>query len=161
MKQILLTQGKFAIVDDDKYDWLSRWKWYAHKSHNTVDTYYAYRKNKLGETIAMHRLILGLPFGDKRQVDHKNHNGLDNRISNIWICTHSQNLQNSKRKSEYTSKYVGIYWHKRSKQWRAQIKYNGKNIYIGSSQYEKDAALMRDQKAKELLGELAYLNFNL
>lgn len=160
MKIIPLTQGKYAIVDDFNYERLSKNKWYAHKSNRTKDTYYAYRKES-NKTIAMHRQILGLSFNDKRQVDHRNHNGLDNRISNIWICTHSQNQKNHKRKNTYTSKYIGVYWHKGTKQWRAQIKFKGKNIYIGSSHFEEDAAVMRDYKAKKLLGESAYLNFNL
>jgi len=160
MKKILLTQGKYALVDDFNYIWLNQWKWYAHKSNRSKNTYYAYRKYN-NKTIAMHRQILGLHSNDKRETDHRNHNGLDNRLSNIWVCTHAQNQNNHRRKDAYTSKYVGVYFHKKRKQWRAQIKYKGRSIFIGSTQYEKDAALMRDQKAKELLGKSAYLNFNL
>jgi len=97
MKQITLTQGQYAIVDDWNYEWLNQWKWCAGWAKNTK-SYYAMRRAK-GEfdryyTIRMHREILGLKKGDRRQADHINHNTLDNRESNLRIVNNQQNCFN-------------------------------------------------------------------
>ena len=100
--KIELTQNKFALVDDEDYRWLNEFKWYRVKSKKTD---YAYTKiiqsNGKRKSMLMHRLILNTPTG--MQTDHKNHNGLDNRKSNIRICTSSENHQNMipNRKSKY------------------------------------------------------------
>lgn len=157
-KKIPLTQGKFAIVDENKYEELSKYKWQALKNGNT---YYARRCDYVnGETkiIYMHRQILGAKQGE--EVDHVNHNGLDNRVCNVRKCTRSQNSQNRKpQKKENTSKYKGVNWQKRDCLWQAQIKKNGTTIHIGSFNNEIDAATAYDVKAKELFGEFAHLNF--
>jgi len=97
MKQITLTQGQYAIVDDWNYEWLNQWKWCAGWAKNTK-SYYAMRRAK-GEfdryyIIRMHREILGLKKGDRRQADHINHNTLDNRESNLRIVNNQQNCFN-------------------------------------------------------------------
>lgn len=83
---ILLTKGKFAIVDAEDYDWLSQYKWCAVKSR---ETFYAQRWSN-GTTVSIHREIMCAPKGVI--CDHKNHNGLDNRKSNLlalYKCTES------------------------------------------------------------------------
>lgn len=154
MKKIPLTHGKFAIVDDEDYEWLNQYKWCAVKIRNT---YYAMRAEK-GEHIAMHREILGLVKGDGKQTDHRNHNGLDNWRCNMRVCTHSQN-QHNQRKQNGTSKYKGVSWYKRDKKWRVCIQINERRICIGYFDNEIDAAKAYDTKAKELFGEFAYCNF--
>ena len=153
MKQIALTQGMFASVDNKYFDWLNQYKWYAHKNTNT---YYAYR-NKNYKTIAMHRMILGLAHGDKRKTDHRDHNGLNNQECNLRICTDSQN-QHNRRVSWGKSKYKGVAWNKSSKKWQAQIKYNNQEYYLGVYTTQEEAAKAYDIKAKKLFGNYAYLN---
>ena len=160
MKKIQLSQGKVAIVDDDDFEWLSEWKWYAHKHWNT---FYVWRSTntKLGEkrkTIQMHRLILGLQRGDGKIVDHINHNGLDNRKCNLRIVTNSQNCMNQRPAKNFSSKYKGVSWRTSRKKWRAQIKLNKKTIYLGGFNSEEDAARAYNRKAIELFGEYAFLN---
>lgn len=103
MKHIKLTQNKKAVVDNEDFKYLSQWKWYALK---TPTTYYAYRRVNehelewLGcETISMPRQLLihkkMLEIGSKLDIDHINHNGLDNRLHNIRNCTRSENILNS------------------------------------------------------------------
>lgn len=154
MKKISLTQGKFAIVDDDDYEQLSRWKWYALKRR---ETFYAVRKYKRKTMIFMHRQILQLTKGDSKETDHRNHCGLDNRKQNIRICSKSQNHQNQRPRKLGMSKYKGVVWHK--KKWQVQIGHRGKEIYLGRFDNEIEAAKAYDHKAKELFGEFVYTNF--
>ena len=124
MKRIPLSQGQFAIVDADMFDYLNQWKWYARKCRNE---WYAARKehfNGKQHTIYMAREILGLTYGDKHQADHINHFTLDNRRSNLRIVSHQQNQWNQKNSKGYC-------WHKASKKYLAQIELNNKVIYLG------------------------------
>jgi hypothetical protein len=90
MRKIPLTQGKFALVDDSDYAWLSQWKWHAHKDKNGR-LWYAERidRTRKPKIVKMHREILGTPKG--LVVDHRNCNGLDNRRVNIHSCTAAEN----------------------------------------------------------------------
>jgi len=162
MKQIPLTQGKFAIVDDKDYDWLNQWKWHAAK-HPPGGYYYARRqtsrKNKKRWLISMHRQIMNVLSG--MQIDHINHNSLDNRRCNLRICNQSQNNQNrSKAKNEKSSQYKGVSQRSGKKKWRAHIQLNKEPLGIGSFDNEIEAARAYDNKAKELFGEFALLNFS-
>lgn len=151
---IPLTQGKFAIVDTKDYERLAQYKWHAVKMHGI---YYARRKVN-GKFIQMHREILNVPVGFV--CDHKNHNGLDNRRCNLRICTHAQNIQNSRPRTDGTSRYKGVSWNRRNRKWRASICHGGHSIYIGYYDYEADAAIAYDDTAIELFGEFACLNFH-
>jgi len=158
MKEIPLTQGKFALVDDVDYEWLNQWKWYAHKGGNT---FYALRKayhNDLRVTIRMHREILGLGRGDPREGDHCNHNGLHNWQDNLRICTRSQNQHNGSPRKNCSSSFKGVNWHKDTHKWQVQITNNGKQKYLGCFTSEVEAAKAYDRKAMELFGEFAHIN---
>jgi hypothetical protein len=166
MKEIKLTQGQVAIVDDEDFEWLNQWKWQAKWNKNTFSFIAArgIRIEKKQQTQNMARLICGLKYGDKRQVDHKNFDTLDNRRQNLRVCTHQQNSQNCRkhrhRSGRKTSSiYTGVYWHKLSNKWQATITYNRKRIYLGCFIFRIDAALAYDKKARELCGEFACLNF--
>lgn len=151
---IPLTKGQFAIVDNYNYEWLNWWNWYAKES---PDTFYAVREDRNGKYIFMHREILNVP--KDMMTDHKNHNGLDNRETNIRICTNAENQYNRKKNKTKKSAYKGISWHKKDKKWQARIKHNRKSIYLGNFDSEIDAAKAYDAKALELFGEFAYTNF--
>ena len=127
MKRIPLTQGQYTIVDDENYEWLSQYKWYAAWSPKTK-SFYAKRCDwdrgkKEKYNISMAREILGLKKGDKRDAEHKNHNTLDNTISNIRICTRQENQFNRSPK--------GYSWHKKAQKYRSRIILNGKCISLG------------------------------
>jgi len=96
MKQISLTQGQFATVDDEDFEWLNQWTWYAvHEKPfarcKRDGTFYAIRATKLfndkNSTVPMHRQILGLKPGDRRKVKHINEKALDNRRCNLKIVS--------------------------------------------------------------------------
>lgn len=150
---IPLTQGKFAIVDAEDYDRLSQYQWYASKCKNT---FYALRHTGRA-TIVMHRQIMHAPKGVL--CDHKNHNGLDNRKTNLRLCTNAQNSFNRKPKTNGTSKYKGVCWHKSNRKWSARVSCNGRLYNLGYFDNQIDAAIAYDRKAEQIFGEFAYLNF--
>ncbi len=160
MKRIPLTQGKFALVDNEDFEWLSQWKWQAQKGRYT---YYAARRIPIqsGEQRAVwiHRQILGLKFGDGIESDHRNNNGLDNRKANLRPCTPRQNQWNRLPRKNVSSKYKGVGWHKDTQKWQAHITYNSEFIWLGLFSNETEAAKAYDVKAKKLFGEFARTNF--
>jgi len=160
MKYINLSQGYKAIVDDEDYEYLNLFKWNVRIVNNTQ---YAKRSQRLpnATTIQMHRQILNVESGF--MVDHINGNGLDNRKENLRIVTRSQNLMNSKKpKTGKTSKYKGVNFYKGSKNatkcWRAEIRLNGKSIYLGAFYSEKDAAIAYNTAALKYFKQFAKLN---
>ena len=154
VKEIQLTQGKVALVDDADYEWLNKLKWHAIK-----DKWNWYANHVDGHTnIRMHVLILQTPKG--MQSDHKDGNGLNNQRNNLRICTSSENTQNSRvRNQSKYSQFKGVSWHKYKNKWVAGIKINGVRREIGAFHNEIDAALAYDKEAEELFGEFARLNF--
>jgi hypothetical protein len=152
IRLIPLTQGKIAIVDAADYAWLSQYKWHASKKGYN---WYACR-NYNRSIVYMHRVIMNAPKG--MLVDHIDHNSLNNRRSNLRVCTSSENHQNRER-TRGTSNYKGVYREKRYRKWRASVHFEGRNYYLGSFSNEVDAAKAYDKKAGELFGEYAYLNF--
>ncbi|MHC4596729.1 MAG: HNH endonuclease [Planctomycetota bacterium] len=150
---IPLTQGQFAIVDAEDYDRLAQHKWCAAKGR---DTFYAHRGNG-GTTVSMHRVIMRAP--KDMMCDHRNHNGLNNRKSNLRLCTSAQNQYNKRPKKGSTSIYKGVLLRSDCKRWRAKIGFKGKRIHLGDFANEIQAAMAYDDKAIELFGEFAWLNF--
>jgi hypothetical protein len=159
MKKIPLTQGKVALVDDEDYERVSKFKWCAVRIHGY---FYAVRNVRVEhgrrrqKRVIMHRFILGFP---NSFIDHINHKTLDNRRSNLRPCTLSQNQQNRLPQAGYSSVYKGVRWHKWGNSWCAQIKHNGKGFHLGCFRSEVQAAKAYDEAAKEKFGEFAYLNF--
>lgn len=147
-KTIKLTRGHKTIVDAWNYESLSKFKW---REHN------GYAKKSIHKSryhVAMHRVLLWAPPG--YEIDHINGNGLDNRLENLRIVTHAQNIRNMKPRS----KYKGVHWNTKNKKWISQIGINGGRTYLGSFNTQKEAAKAYDQKAKEVFGEYARLNLN-
>lgn len=130
-KEIELTQGQYALVDDEDFDYLNQWKWFAAydpspKSYYAVYTQYG-KERKIN--IRMHRVITNCPDG--YEVDHINGNTLDNRRCNLRICIKRDNQKNKKIYKNNTSGYKGVSWSKANKKWIASIKINGCQKYLG------------------------------
>ena len=151
---IKLTFGKFAIIDTADYGRVSQYNWCAVQDDRC---WYANTFKKDGTTLSMHRLITNAPKGIV--VDHINHNGTDNRKSNLRLCTNSQNQQNRRPTRGSSSIYKGVHWCNFHKKFRARITHNGERLHLGYFDSEIDAAKAYDKKALELFGEFAYLNF--
>lgn len=172
MKEIKLRKGEIVLVDDDDYDKLISFNWYAIYEPNGA--FYAvrgFRNNGRKYIISMHRQILGLTHGDGKIVDHIDVNSANNCKSNLRICTNAENSRNKRKKKNCSSSYYGVYLYKQKyfnktknewaatpPKWKAQICFNDKKIHIGHYKTEKEAALAYNKMAKELFGEFAPLN---
>lgn len=134
MKEISLTKGKVALVDDADYEFLSRFKWCAHAITNTF--YASRRPTKLFKHELMHRAILS-PISKGLEVDHIDGNGLNNQRSNLRLVTRRVNQQNLHIKK--ASRFPGVCWHNIGKKWVAKMKIGKKTKYLGLYTTEEEA----------------------
>lgn len=139
IKKIKLSQGKYALVDNEDYEYLSKFTWHYHI--NPKDKYgYAVSSTPPLRNKKMHRVLLMAKTG--QLVDHKNRNGLDNQKNNLRIVTKSESMRNRKLPNRYN--YVGVgKTVDRSgepKYWIARITVKGKRIYLGTFTTGKEAA---------------------
>jgi hypothetical protein len=146
MKEIKLTKGLYAKVDDNLFEELNKKKWLA------TNGGYAARSSK---TYFMHRFIINAP--DDMEVDHIDGDKLNNQLKNLRICTKSQNQSNSARRIDSTSGYKGVC--KNHKKWQAYIQHGNKRIYLGTWNTPEDAARAYDKAAKKLNGNFSRTNF--
>jgi hypothetical protein len=154
-KNIKLSKGLNTIVDDDDYEMLSQFSWYAHDGGK--NTYAATRI--LGDIIYMHQMILSSDKTDEYPfVDHINNNTLDNRKENLRPSNSRENSSNrSKTERETSSKFKGVTRINNNK-WKAHIGINDKDFHIGYFKTENDAAKAYNREAKEIFGDKAKLN---
>jgi len=149
MKKIELSRGAVAIVDDVDFEELNQWKW------SLLQGKYAHRNAGNGKWVRMHRYIMRVESG--KVVDHINRNGLDNRRSNLRICTQQQNSLNSSMKKNNRSGYKDIWWDRGREKWFVQVMFRGKKYSVGRFNDLQDALLARDSCIQELHGEFAYV----
>lgn len=156
MKEIKLSKGKVALVDDEDYEYLNQYRWYAEKVICCkVPKYYARREIRLTDgtktKIMMHNVILGF-----KGVDHKDGNSLNNQKENLRSATNSQNNTNRIVKKITQTGFRGC--EKNKKGFLAKISFEGKRHYLGYFKNLIDAARAYNEKASELHGEFAVLN---
>jgi len=146
--EIKLTQGKVAIIDDEDFESVSKFRWCYDSSNG-----YPVSRIK-GIRVRLHRFILN----DKnaRYVDHINRNKLDNRKSNLRTCNSSQNVRNRGLNKNNTTGYKGVI--NLNGMWRAQFSLDYKFYDLGLYNTAVEAARAYNKKAKEVHGEYAYLN---
>lgn len=166
MKELKLTNGKKALVDEEDYEKLIKFRWHERK---VINTSYAYRASSVNEQrnlnypkcIHLHRQILNIITDKEKFVDHIDCNGLNNLKSNIRICTKKENHQRANynlTSRKKTSKYRGVSFMKNLGKFKAEISINGKNKHLGLFLTEKEAALAYNTKAIEIRGIFANLN---
>lgn len=132
MKEIPLSQGKVALVDDADYDRLvAMGKWHLGGHGYAVRSLYFKKPcgKKSYRHILMHRVIMDCPDG--MVVDHINCNPLDNRKANLRICSHAENTRNQKIPKNNSSGFKGVHWRKDVRKWRSRIRLDGKLKYLG------------------------------
>ena len=158
MKEIPLSQGLVALVDDDMYEELSQYKWHAYKHRHT---YYAIRNVQFypgcRTTVKMHRQVMRAQSGEI--IDHRDGNGLKNIRDNLRSVTNSQNCANRRSHVGSKSQYKGVSWHKQHCKWYSSIWDGKKQIFLGLFEDEIEAAKAYDRKALEVFGEFAKTNF--
>lgn len=152
MKLISLTQGQFAKVDDEDFEWLSQWKWSAQRLKTAgIEPFIAVRKDG-NRCVLMHRIIVNVELG--MVVDHINHVMLDNQKGNLRVCTYSQNSMNKCKQLNNTSGFTGVTWH--HGKWEARIMVNRKSIYLGSSHLPNEAYRLYQSAVHMYFGQFVY-----
>lgn len=158
MKKIKLVgkfgKGKFTLVDDEDFAYFNQWKWHCDSNYYVIRGAIK-KEGKYGSKIRMTRVIMKTP--SNLQVDHINHNPLDNRKENLRNCTPKENNRN-KRPAGGTG-FKGVCWHKLEKKYQVSLRINGVKKYFGYHIDIIKAAKIYDREAKKYYGEFAYLNF--
>lgn len=145
------------LIDEDDLEKVSKYKWYINR-----DGYAQSRKSRLEnperkqEQIKLHRFILNLKSNDGNIVDHINGNKLDNRKSNLRLCTNAQNQMNCKTPKSNKLGVKGVRFNKGK--YEATIYKDGKSYYLGRFDTIEDASNKYNEAAKKLFKEFARLN---
>lgn len=155
MREIPLTRGKVAIVDDEDYDRLAAFSWIAKPAEQVADRWYAYR-TEAGRTVYMHREIADAAPGEI--VDHRDNDGLNNRRRNLRVCSRGQNNTN-RRCMPPSSGFRGVQRQAHGQFYRARVEVDGLVIRVTGQLTAEQAARAYDAIAREFQGEFALLNF--
>lgn len=153
-KKIVLSNGGFALVDEEDYEKAIQYKWMRHRIEIN---------REIVETTTKPRLFLSrfiMNPSEGMQVDHIDGNTFNNRKSNLRICTNAENSRNTKLYSTNTTGFRGVIWDKDLKRWKVRITVDFKRIYLGSYRNIEDAAKAYDKAALKYHGEFASLNFD-
>ena len=154
-KQIALTQGQVALVDDWRYEELNQWEWYAQWNKATRSFYAMRREGKrpFQQMIQMHRQIMNTPKG--MECDHRNHDTLDYQEHNLRNVTHSQNMMNTGVRSDNQLGEKDV-WLSRNR-YRVTVTKDGARVFDKSFPTLEEAIAARDAAIKKHHGEFAYL----
>lgn len=139
-----------SVIDLEKIETVKQYKWYQNNSGYAIS-----RVNK-NKQIFLHRIIVGNPIG--YEVDHIDGDPLNNRKSNLRICSHQENIMNQKIRIDNTSGFKGVNWDKRKGKWRARIHIHGKDKHLGYFESKEEAAKSRVKAEQEYFGEFSRKN---
>lgn len=151
-------EGKFALVDDQDYELASKYSWWVSADGHVRTTLYlgggrAHARHKL---LGLHQLIMNAPPG--MVVDHKHGNPLDNRRSELRVCTNQQNGHNRRAGRNNTSGYKGVSFHKATGKWQASIRREWRSVHLGVFNTAEEAARAYNEAAIDYHGEFAHVN---
>ncbi len=162
---ISLTQGYHAIVDEEDAEWLCQWSWsyWDGYARRTGSPRVRADGRRTRSPILMHRAILCIE-DSPLEVDHRNHDGLDNRRSNLMLAAKAHNGWNRNANRTHdgaapASVFKGVYWHQRAQRWVATISRGGKRMHLGYYVSEESADRAYDGAARAIHGEFARPNF--
>lgn len=154
--EIIFNNGTKCLCSSEDHDMLKNYTWRL-----SFDKKYA-TASVDGKNIFMHRLLLKDQLNDELYVDHRNNVGLDNRRSNIRVCTPSQNSMNRKKGINAGSSFYGVFFQKERNNYRVAGRLNGEEVYIGICENERDAAILFDLwtvKQDDFKDDFRRLNF--
>ena len=160
--EIPTTRGFVALVDEVDAALVAGYSWHVAISGEEPNVQrYAHAhipgSGSGGSNIKMHRLIMGAP--PRMDVDHRDHDGLNNRRENLRLATRSQNMANGRIRPDNTSGFRGVTWDVERGAWRAQIMVAGRKSFLGRFPSAEEAARAYDAAVLEAFGEFATLNF--
>jgi hypothetical protein len=156
MKEIPLSRGMVALIDDEDFERISQFNWHAHLS---MGKFYAQRKIKVNKKtigIYMHKEIIQAT--DRKRIDHRDGNGLNNQRYNLRECTAQENMQNRPVQKNNKSGLKGVSWHKGEGKWRSVIETSGKHKHLGYFPTKELAAAAYNNAAQKYFGEFARIN---
>ena len=136
------------LFDKEDYEKIKDYCWYKSNSGYVIHD----RQNQ--KSILLHRLITNCP--EELVVDHINHDKLDNRKSNLRVCTHADNQKNLKSNSRNTSGHLGVCHIKSRDRWQSYIYINKKKKTLGNFKNKEDAIRVREEAEKKYYGEFAF-----
>lgn len=149
---IPLTKGQIAIVDIEDYERFCRFAWHA-LWNPRGKTFYASRKDSANKSHYMHREIMMAPVGVL--VDHRDHNGLNNRRYNLRLASHSQNQFNHRTHAVNSSGTKGVHFVASRNKWAAYISAEGEHLFLGRYHSKREARRAYLKAAIILHGEFA------
>ncbi len=156
MKEIILSRGQIAFVDDEDFEKVSKLKWFMSNNGYAVRTIH---NKKNCKKMHMHQFVLGVT----ETVDHRDGDKLNNQKNNLRVATNTQNQFNRGKQKHNTSGFKGVSYRKNrshlSNPWEAKIHVNKKTYYLGVYAKAKEVAQAYDKAALKYCGEFANFNF--
>lgn len=160
MAELTLHCGRILRFDEEDTDTVLAHHWHSVcTGKHAIPIYYAQTHLSKTKNEYLHRLLMAPPAG--LIVDHANHDGLDNRRTNLRVITQASNLARKRTSGACGTSYRGIALDKSGKRWCARIRKDGKRLTLGSFSTPEEAAVAYDIAALEIHGEAAGLNFPL
>lgn len=157
MATVTLTQGMVATIDASDIDLVNGWNWSALMSPRRKAVYAARVIARDGKQtmLLMHRVIIGAEPG--LVVDHRDGDGLNNRQSNLRLCSRADNALNTGRRADNKSGFKGVFFDARSGKWRAEIRRGGRSVHLGLHEDPEEAYARYCAAAHDIHGEFARL----
>lgn len=153
-REVVLNHGKVALVSPEDYERVIQHRWGVVEIRGKM-----YARRSVGQTNQyMHRFLLGLVPGDRREADHANGKTLDNRRSNLRIASHADNMRNVRRKRNNRCGFKGVeIGHGAVIKFKARITYQGERIHLGMFSTPEEAHAAYCEAAVRYFG--AYARF--
>lgn len=140
-----------VLVDADDFERLTAWKWHLVRCSRESGLRVFNAKGRY-----LHTVVMDAPKG--MVVDHVYHRTLDNRKSQLRVCTTRENNVNRRPRGGKVSKFKGVYRSKRTGKWFVHAGPRGGRVYLGGFESEVEAAHAYNDLARQLYGSMAYQN---